>query len=147
MQNPAYFQDVTVRPFLLLPLPGCVVRVTGWTCPAQILIFKVEARQTRFSPFQALLSCSVCGSSLSGGASSSGNCRHQVSSESCLDTNLLCLGKLITINCCSYARAALARTLAVFALFHSAKRWHIPRTTSLLHKQLRFVVKDHVETN
>ena len=35
----------------------------------------------------------------------------------------------------------------MFALFHSAKRWHIPRTTSLLHKQLRFVVKDHVEIN
>ena len=48
------------------------------------------------------------------------------------------------MNCCSYARAALARTLAVFVQFHSAKRWHIPRTTSLLHKQLRFVVKDHV---
>ena len=30
----------------------------------------------------------MCGTSLSGGASSSGNCRHQVSSESCLDTNL-----------------------------------------------------------
>ena len=51
------------------------------------------------------------------------------------------------MNCCSYARAALARTLAVFVQFHSAKRWHIPRTTSLLHKQLRFDVKDHVEIN
>jgi len=32
------------------------------------------------SELQALLSCSVCGSSLSGGASSSGNCRHQLCS-------------------------------------------------------------------
>jgi len=38
------------------------------------------------SELQALLSCSVCGSSLSGGASSSGNCRHQLCSV-CLSSH------------------------------------------------------------